>query len=170
MQQELGLEQLRNDKIKALGFVGYNLYVDGALTFPEINGIAEEVKGILGKILALRGNFGDINEIRRQEEMLDTKLTELGCICYNLYIDKKLFNDNLLSLCDAISSINFDINNVPEAMSQAENDEEEDEQNDELYGIRSEEMEPIPMHFKQCICGYRNKPEANFCGKCGTKL
>lgn len=183
MQREQGyiLEQSRNDKIKNLGFLCYNLYVDGVMAFPEMNVIVDDIKKTLNYMSALKQNNIDANYLQMQETALYEKLTELGCVCYNLYVDSRLFNNKVLSLCDAISSINYEITNGLKASSQYE------------YSITCEEpkefasekrnstqsrlkvtcpygMEPIPADFKRCMCGYRNKSEARFCGKCGAKL
>ena len=95
MSQDYGyiLEQSRNDKIKTLGFLCYNLYVDGVMVFPEMNGIVEDIKKTLNYLLVLRQNNIDANYLHMQETTLNEKLTELGCICYNLYVDSKLFNN-----------------------------------------------------------------------------
>lgn len=182
MQQEHEyiLRQSRNDKIKALGFLCYNLYVDGVLIFPEMNGIVNDIKRTLNNLLALRQNNIDANYLKTQETALNEKLTELGCVCYNLYVDSKLFNNQVLSLCDSISLINHEITNAlsapqykyPSSFEMPENyiDEKRNVTQSKLKVTCPYGMEPIPPDFKKCVCGYRNKSEARFCGKCGAKL
>lgn len=179
MQQEDMLEQSRNDKIKSLGFLCYNLYTDGVMVFPEMNGIVDDIKKTLNYLLLLRKNNIDSNYLQMQETALDEKLTELGCVCYNLYVDSKLFNNKVLSLCDSISSINHEITNGLNTSRQYQIGEEEmstpacEKRNvtqSKLKITCPYGMEPIPADFKKCICGYRNKSEARFCGRCGAKL
>lgn len=183
MQQEHEyiLEQSRNDKIKTLGFLCYNLNVDGVMAFPEMNEIVDDIKKTLNNLLALRQNNVDANYLQMQESTLNEKLTELGCVCYNLYVDSRLFNSKVLSLCDSISSINNEITNGLKFSSQHEYPSSNDEPLNSVSEKRNVTqsklkvtcpygMEPIPANFKRCMCGYRNKSEARFCGKCGAKL
>lgn len=177
-ENEAVLEQSREDKIKALGFLCYNLYVDGVMTFPEMNGTVDDIKKRLDYILTLRQNNSDSEYVNTQETELNGKLTELGCTCYNLYIDSKLFNNEVLSLCDSISSINHEIKNGLSVSARYEYQPEKEKSVSENKNTTQSKlkvscpygMEPIPTNFKKCICGYRNKPEARFCGKCGAKL
>lgn len=175
------LEQSRSDKIKTLGFLCYNQYVDGVMVFPEMNGIVNDIRQTLNYMLALRENNMDVKYLYMQEASLNEKLIELGCICYNLYVDSKLFNNQVLSLCDAISSINHEITNGLQASSHYEYPSSYEEP---VKPVREKKsvtqsklkvtcpygMEPIPVGFKRCMCGYRNRPEARYCGKCGAKL
>ncbi len=184
MQQEYEyiLEQSRNDKIKTLGFLCYNLYVDGVMTFPEMNEIVNDIKKTLNYLLVLRQNNINPEYLKMQETTLNEKLTELGCICYNLYVDSKLFNNKVLSLCDSISSINHEIVNGLKAPVQTDNDlynyqEPRRPKNEHKNTTQSKlqitcpyGMEQIPSDFKRCACGYRNRPEAKYCAKCGAKL
>ena len=123
---------------------------------------------------------------------MDDKILELGCICFNAYIDRKLFNNQILELCDDISLINSEIikglNDSELCDEQGafephdETEENTEENNDIKVDVdkstvanKTEEdypykMEVIPANFKRCRCGYRNRPEAVFCGKCGSKL
>ncbi len=175
------LEQSRNDKIKALGFLCYNLHVDGTMFFPEMNEMVDDIKKTLNYLLALRQSNSGAEYLQIQEKRLNEKLVELGCICYNLYVDNKLFNSEILSLCNSISSINREITDGLKVASQQENlsgFEESKRSVKENKNVTQSKlkitcpygMEPIPANFKRCICGYRNKPEARFCGKCGAKL
>lgn len=176
-ENESVLQNARNEKIKSLGFLCYNLYVDGVMVFPEMNGIVDEIRKTLGYLVFLRRNNMNFDYIQLQEKELNEKLSELGCVCYNLYVDSRLFNSNVLSLCDSISTINHEITagfspSPQYAAAQCGDGGELSEKKLESglkvtcpYG-----MEPIPINFKQCVCGYRNKSEAWFCGKCGAKL
>ena len=180
-EHEYILEQSRNDKIKALGFLCYNLYVDGVMVFPEMNGIVDDIKITLNYLLMLRQETAETNYLHAQETSLNEKLNELGCICYNLYVDSKLFNSEVLSLCDTISSINHEITNGLSDTSHYEYPSSYEEPiqsvshkknttQSKLTVIYPYGMEPIPTDFKRCRCGYRNKHEAQYCGKCGAKL
>lgn len=184
MQQNNGyvLEQSRNDKIEALGFLCYNLYIDGSMTFPNADEIVDGIKADLNFLLTLRKNDINPSYLQMQEDSLNEKLIELGCICYNLYIDNKLFNNKVLSLCDSISSINHEIANglVPSArvdygsqnhmeMNNAEGEYKNTTQS-KLKITCPYGMEQIPVNFKRCRCGYRNRNDAKYCAKCGAKL
>lgn len=184
-EHEYILEKSRDDKIKALGFLCYNLYVDGVMVFPEMNDIVDSIQKLLNQLLVLRQGSGESGYIHMHEVYLDEKLTELGCICYNLYVDSKLFNHKILALCDSISSINHEITNglktssADMLYSPSYRDSEEpkvlrqpdiDNRHKKFDVNCPYGMEPIPVDFKKCQCGYRNKPEARFCGKCGAKL
>ncbi len=180
-EQEDILEQSRNEKIKALGFLCYNLYIDGVMAFPEMNEAVGDIKRTLNCLLTLRQYNTDTNYLHMQEDGLNDKLTELGCICYNLYVDSKLFNNKILSLCNSISSINYEIADGLKTFSQEEYPSSYEELQKPITERRNVTqsklkvtypygMEPIPVNYKQCVCGYRNKSEARFCGKCGAKL
>lgn len=180
-KHEYILEQSREDKIKNLGFLCYNLYVDGIMVFPEMIDMGEDIEHALKHLLYLRKNKVDANYVYMQETALNEKITELGCICYNLYVDSKLFNNKVLSLCNSISSINSEIANSLDFSLKCEypsSCEEPKSPTDKKRNVTQSKlkitcpygMEPIPYDFKRCVCGYRNKSEARFCGKCGAKL
>lgn len=156
---ESDLEKSRSEKIKSLGFLCYNLYVDGAMAFPEMNDHIGIIRGAMKSLMELRKDEINVASSKLQEINLDEKLLELGCICYNLYIDKKLFNNELLSICDSISEISKELRANELGIASEEPD------NNCPYG-----MEPIPENYKKCKCGYRNRPIAKFCGKCGELL
>ena len=181
------LKQSRNDKIKALGFLCYNLYIDGVMTFPEMTGLVDDVKNAIGSLLLMRQNSIDAENLLLREKNLNDKLTEIGCICYNLYVDRRLINNSVLSLCDSISSINHEIASgisadIPDFISESfgetdgtdelpsSSQENKNTTKSRLKVIYPYGMEPIPENYKECRCGYRNISEAVFCGKCGRKL
>ena len=192
------LEQLRSDKIKSLGFLCYNLYVDGAMKFPEMGETADDIGKILNHMTDVRKSNPGADYLQKQEDVLTEKLTDLGCICYNLYIDRKLFNNKVLSLCDNIASISSEIANgltivrqddyeaesvmeppIPEYRKETEYKKESEYKMAAEHESMTESdlkakypygMEPIPAGFKKCRCSYRNRHEAKFCAKCGAKL
>ncbi len=179
MTNEYTLEQSRNDKIKTLGFLCYNLCVDGVMNFSEMVVLVNAIKEELNYLLELRNHNATSDFQKLQEENLNEKLTELGCICYNLYVDNKLFNNNLMLLCDSISTINQELIDSLKTDNQSDFNDVNSEKSDNEYRNATESrlkvtcpygMEPIPVNFKQCICGYRNRSEAKYCGKCGAKL
>lgn len=180
-KREYILEQSREDKIKSLGFLCYNLYVDGIMVFPEMNDMGKDIDQALKHLFFLRKNNFDANYVYMTETSLNEKITELGCVCYNLYVDNKLFNNKVLLLCNSISSINSEIANGWDFSLKCEypsSCEEPKSPNDKKRNVTQSKlkitcpygMEPIPYDFKRCTCGYRNKSEARFCGKCGAKL
>ncbi len=184
MEQDNGyvLEQSRDDKLKMLGALCYNLYIDGVMIFPEMNETVNDIKNVLTYLLVLRKNNINADYLKIQESGLSEKIQELGCICYNLYVDSKLFNSKVLSLCDSISSINHEIKNGLEAASQGSSEVQEREDLKKMKGeyrnvtksklkvICPYGMEPIPINYKKCACGYKNRASAKYCGKCGAKL
>lgn len=180
-EDEYVLEQSRKDKIKDLGFLCYNLYVDGAMGFTEIRELVKNIKDKFNEITVLRKNNVGSDYLKMQEFELNEKLVELGCVCYNLYVDNRLFNNKVLSLCDSICSINHEMTNgfkVSEQYEYPESCENPELLFDERKNVTQSKlkvtypygMEPIPTDFKKCLCGYRNKSIARFCGKCGAKL
>lgn len=175
------LEATRIDKIKDLGFIGYNLYVDGIMSFPEMYTACAEIKSAINSISALRRRSEGHDTIGMQERRLDAKLIELGCVCYNLYVDNRLFDGRVLSLCGSISTINSQISAIPQQPDRSQvasyGQTEENALSEEKNVTQSKMkitcpygMEPIPEGFKRCVCGYRNRPDAKFCGKCGARL
>lgn len=167
------LEKARSDKIKSLGFLCYNLCVDEAMAFPEMNGAVAEIRKSLGRLMELRESNAGGEYVKLQEAALDERLTELGCICYNLYVDGKLFNSGVLALCDSISAINGEI-----ALPQRKRVRSEQRGDKSASGVTSSKlkincpygMEPIPTRCKPCGCGYRNRFDAKYCARCGARL
>ena len=274
------LDKKREDALKNLGFLGYNLYIDKRLTFGEMTAVVAEIKEAMARIQTFRQSEMHAAGLKAQEQLLDDKIMELGFMCYNFYIDKKIFNDEMLKVCEEIDGINNEIANdsgageilpsiIPEeepapaveeseplagaaAMPEGEDSlcapdlfpateaaveelntppvadystppvadystppvadystppvadystppvadystppvadystppvadysadaqaapAESIENWGQVMGDESTEgMEPIPEDFKRCMCGYKNKPYANFCGKCGARL
>lgn len=182
------LEGSRNDQVRALGFLCYNLYADGAAVCPNMDGMVEEIKKNVTALFAEKQTDRNDNRLYSQEKNLNDQLMALGLLCYNLYVDRKLFHHQVQSLCDSISSINQEIagrtGTSPETEKERNNSETVNDSSgyeetvaEKKHGTQSKlkvtcpyGMEPIPVHFKQCICGYRNQSEARFCGKCGAKL
>lgn len=177
------LEQSRMEKLNVLGILCYNLYTDGIFSFPEMYGLVDDIKTKMTYLMLLKQKNEALEVIQQQEEALMGRLTELGCFCYNYYIDGKFVNKDILSLCDSISTLSQRIRTarsvqkpvsdmqapcgqpVQSAQPTSEHMSVSTSQENVPYG-----MEPIPIHYKQCVCGYRNKEEAWFCGKCGSKL
>ena len=146
------MEQSRSDKIKTLGFRCYNLYIDGIMDIPEIMQTASEIKTTIEHLMVIRNDDSNVDFKKRYEDQLNEKLEGLGYLCYNLYVDNRIFNTELSILCQSIDSVNEDI-----AKDKYEDD-------------CCDRMEPIPFEFKICLCGYKNRGEAKFCAKCGRKL
>lgn len=152
------LKLSRRENVRSLGFLCYNLYTDGLMNFSEMDDIVKEIKWLSDYVADLKNSGDNKAYAEFQEKKLDEKLMELGCICYNLYVDRKLFNNELLSLCDSISSLNKEL--VSETA---------DDKNKTASGFGL--LEPIPLNYKKCsVCGYKNRAEAKYCGKCGKKL
>lgn len=113
-------------------------------------------------------------------------------------MDGKLFNEKLVTLCQSITDINNKIVQasqpfIPAAQENAEsipsyappapaeiiNNTPADAAPNFQAEVMPENnfavscppgMEMIPPNYKQCFCGYKNRAEANYCGKCGSKL
>ena len=180
----------RIEKLKSLGFLGYSLYIDGTLTLPEMSNTIIDIK----RLLSAPGN-GFHTTYVVNEAAVNEKLTELGCVCYNLYVDKRINNVNveLTSLCELISSINRQIYVQPQVaeplpLTVATSSTAEEIAPTMAESMTAEEIAPtaaepvtapaqcppgfelIPTNPKICLCGYKNSQRANFCGKCGLKL
>ncbi len=173
-------EKARTEKLKDLGLLCYNLYVNKAFSSVEINRAAGNIKDQMTSLMLAQNAGRDETSIRRLEDGLNGMLTELGCFCYNSYVDGKPLHPGLLSVCrsfaaSSIQSVNGKNDNgandsgaeTIDASDRAVSDQAEES----FESSSSYEMEPIPVNFKLCpSCGYRNKNEAWFCGKCGAKL
>ncbi len=159
---EFALEQSRSNKLKQLGLLCYNNIIDGTITFPEMAYSAEEIKKTFMTLTEQRRNAGGAEKL---EQRLDYMLSGLGCVCFNMYVDKKLFPDKILALCGSISDINHELKMKDEAPAPRDTEKETGLKVNCPYG-----MEPIPVNFKLCGCGYRNRSEARYCAKCGAKL
>jgi len=176
------LNTSRSDKIVALGYLCYNLCIDGTIKFPEMTGVVKELKKAMDYLIVLRGNNADNDYLKAQEDNINKMLTELGCICYNLYNDKKLVNRDILNLCDSIASINreislknaADIEFIPKQLYQDAQIVDEVSSKPRKTGKMDTSipkgMEPIPLNNILCICGYRNRFDAVYCARCGVKL
>lgn len=163
--------------VKELGFLCYNMVVDGRFDFPEMKAKADLVKGELGRLMHLRNSTANIYEIESAEDKLKENINELGFICYNLYVDGKLNSFEVKQLCEDISSLM--VKDIPGSNEFEANLTEGDfmqnyQFSDEKDNFESPVMpfglEDIPDDYKECLCGYKNISEANFCGRCGKKL
>ncbi|MBE7051378.1 MAG: hypothetical protein E7395_02245 [Ruminococcaceae bacterium] len=178
------LKTIRDGNLKTLGSLCYSLCEDGVMVFSEMTDIVTQIKKSLNFLSVLRGNDNISKDyLKLQETELDKMLTELGCICYNLYNDKKLVNRDVLILCDTIMNINgrmmdesieadtfvdkaIDFNleaSMPETS-------DEEQPNRKLKVTCPAGLEPIPVNYKKCSCTYHNRHDAIYCARCGTKL
>lgn len=180
MQDDIrkSLETERVDVIKNLGYLCYNLHIDGAIAFPEMKMLVDEIKQCINSSRS-SDNSANIVLLNAQQARLEEKISELGCICYNLYVDKKLLNEKILNLCIALSSINGRIvsgngmltDNIRERVNSGNEPISETNNVYDKFKVNCPYgMEPIPANYKRCVCGYRNRPEAVYCGRCGAKL
>lgn len=187
------LDGMRNDKIKDLGYLCYNMFIDGTNISPEFRNLVLDMHNYILYIKALRREHQfDIN-LSLYEGKLNEKAMELGCLYFNMYIDNKVYSDRAAELCNSISSLNQMICSKPtqaaNGMKPSPYDAYEvQESNNKYSSIWDKEkknkvtsqrklkisspygMEPIPTNFKKCSCGYRNYSFARYCGKCGAKL
>ena len=189
------LNSMRSDKIKDLGYLCYNMAVSGSDMLPEFGNLIHDIHKCIQYINALRESNRKDFQTAYYENMLDDKAMELGCLYFNMYVDKKVYSDKAAELCGSISNLNHminiggidrDISDYSEALGKNPHrpkvTEERYTQEQDFY--RSAEpasqerikinvpygMEPIPTDFKRCRCGYRNRSIAKYCGKCGAKL
>lgn len=223
-EYKYSLEEVRKDKLKALGIVCYNLYIDRLVVLSETENSIISTKNIFEKYMLVNRTKENLGLLNVYEAKIEEKLVNIGCICFNLYVDARLFDERLASGCREIASINYEINceanykkvqasrkvqsasdnlkqdnlsksqNIPKRKAettctaedthtsqiqnqnkskrkkiQTKNQTKIQTQNDFNAHIPYG-MELIPAGFKKCICSYKNKPEARFCGKCGAKL
>ncbi|MCH5185842.1 MAG: zinc ribbon domain-containing protein [Oscillospiraceae bacterium] len=195
MEQAYGydLEQSRIEKIKTLGLLCYNLYIDGVIVFAGMNETVDSISNSLDYLLMLRQNNSNEVYLKTQESSLNEKLENLGLDCYNLYVDRKLLDNRILTLCASISELNLELNkeitytgssapyddfdhphgyrglyNYRNAVNSA--DEYDRTSHYKLKITCPSGMEPIPFDFKKCTCGYKNRSDAKYCARCGAKL
>lgn len=189
------LEKERMDRLKELGYLCYNLSLGN-------NSISEYETTInVMRTYAFNMTSGRVNnredDLLRYSEMLNEKATELGCACFNRYIDNELTSGGMMELCASISEINSKIaaaneqfydrfNDVTPTAPEAGQDSMEyngmPPEGSIVFSVNSKNphsdlrinypygMEPIPTNAKICACGYRNRSYAVYCGKCGAKL
>jgi len=175
------LKNARTDKIVDLGFLCYNLYIDGTIKFPEMTELVKKLKKMMDYLVILRKNNSDDEFLKTQEDGINKMLTELGCVCYNLYNDKKLVNCDILNLCDSIASLNQEISlknaaDIEFIPKQLYHDTQIADEEAKITNLKkrntsiTDGMERIPLNNILCICGYRNRLDAIFCARCGVKL
>lgn len=156
----LELEQLRDEKLNSLGLICYNQYIDGTMAFSEMNEPVAEIRWLLEQLMELRKDELNAAAIKYNEIQLKEKLTALGCICYNLYVDGRMMSSDIAFICNEVSGFSKEL---------AEKDQtpaESDETKETPYVT-----ETILESKKICNeCGFENRSYAKFCGKCGMKL
>lgn len=164
MQQtaEYKLEQFRNDRLEQLGLLCYNYVIDGITSFPQLSLLARTIHDNFHLLTKWRRNkaVGE-DAVRDMEIRISELLREMGCVCFNLYIDQKLYSSDVLALCSAISELNRELEHVRQTPMNVSTP---------LSASYPYGMEPIPVNYRSCKCGYRNRPEARYCARCGAKL
>lgn len=178
--QETTMPKLREDRVKELGIQCYNLYCDSEIWDTAICEKVSEISNCYKYLSYLRDSnlYYDCYSI---EEKLIMQIKDLGCMCYNSYVDHKLIHYKMLLFCDMIFAITQEIEKSNNSFSgyYSSTDtantsilikEKKYTTHSKLKITYPEGMEPIPTDFKMCVCGYRNKPSARFCGRCGAKL
>lgn len=179
------LEKMRDEKAKELGYICYNISVDNKGVFKELLEDINCIKEYFSKISMFKKNGIAEKYITQYMESADDKAMEIGYLCFNMYVDKKLDFENMTNICEEISEISKAIYNAKNNGGNMENVSNNDygkyeaANNAEAYSNKnnkeskidnSVKIEPIPNDFKQCLCGYKNKKIALYCGKCGLKL
>jgi hypothetical protein len=242
------LEKKRIENLKNLGYMCFNLLIgnDNAASTDFVNKMYE-MKGCFNRIELLRRTGTNPESIARYLKTLDDKAVEMGCLCYNSYVDRNSANKNISDYCITISELNNKILNEknlvkedksafydlprsevytdkePQIENKTENKIENKTVNNGFENVKSNNvvnnttnlnneekvglnnnsamsgadsvsgapvknnteenkgvqkikvdypygMEPIPVNAKVCVCGYRNREYARFCGKCGAKI
>lgn len=224
-EYKYSLEEVRKDKLKTLGVICYNLYIDRLVVLPETENTIISIKNILEKYLQVKRTKENLGLLNVYEAKIAEKLVKIGCICFNLYVDARLFDERLVSGCREIATINYKINceanykkvqasrnmqatgsnlkqhnlnksqNIPNRKAETIDTVDVNTYTNQNKSKRKKKqtqtqtknptktqtqiefqasvpygMEPIPIDYKKCMCGYKNKSEARFCGKCGAKL
>lgn len=171
------LEKERMERLKELGYLCYNI----SLSDETMSDFGSTINGMRACAVNMMGNGAVGKDSENCDTILDKWAVELGCACFNEYIDKKLMSGGMAEICDSIASINLRIteyiklngekpcggaSQIEDSVAAAGNVHAHSELRVNYpYG-----MEPIPTNAKQCSCGYRNRAYAVYCGKCGTKL
>ena len=189
------LEKERIDRLKDLGYLCYNLSLG--------NNTMSDFETTINVMRTYASNMtnGRINNRRedlvKYSEMLNEKAAELGCACFNRYVDKELTSGGMMELCASISEINNKIAAANEQLYDGQDDMMQYTpeaaqsgveynsmlpENNIVFSVNNKNpnsdlrmnypygMEPIPINAKICVCGYRNRSYAVYCGKCGAKL
>lgn len=182
------LEYELNDKLKSLGFLCYNKYVDSVVVISGVDELLSKIKNDFYRYSMLRNDNADEESIREQEEQMSSDLIELGCACFSIYVDGRMENLEFIPLCEDVSFLSSQIANarlnqpMDTPVESSQNDGQSivfdssfgnneviadnvDSENNCPYG-----MEPIPKNFIKCSCRYKNREDAVFCAKCGTKF
>ena len=189
------LEEERIERLKELGYLCYNLSL-GSDVMSDFETTINVMRACANNMTHVNGGASDLLSYR---EMLDEKAAELGCACFNRYIDKELLSGGMLEICASISELNSRIANsaqqpedeqkaavtyTPECW-QTNDDLEYDnlkQKSEVVFSVSDSNhhsdlrmnypygMEPIPTNAKICTCGYRNREYAVYCGRCGVKL
>lgn len=145
-------KETREEKIRSLGFMCYNLNIDGEMAFPEVEEVSVDINKTLENIKMLRGSGIDESRIKVYEDELNGYLVEMGTICCEVYRDNELYNTQLIDMCREIEG-DIEVLNAQPPID---------------YNVSAE---PVSADYKECPgCRYKNKPIAKFCGMCGTRL
>lgn len=189
-------DAILNEKLTELGYLCYNVAVDNKGFIPQARDNINLMKSCFDYILILRKNSLNSTLAQKYEMFLDDQAAELGRMCFNLYVDKKIYAVQIGQMCNLISDISkelysdkstvsvndeIDIENSKVIISSSEVDFKNEEMDNYDRKHHSKEkndfkmtlpygMEMIPVDAKVCKCGYRNRSIAKYCGKCGAKL
>lgn len=166
------LEQSRMEKLRELGFVTYNLSVNGEPLPPAQRKIVWQMRDCVG--LERKPHLGErqSKQGHLDQEELNEKAIELGVLRFNDAVDRGYGSEQSDILLAELHRINQEILqwkcDAPEEA--AEEYPVSEENADASEEMTSWELERIPDNYKACACGYCNRSCARFCGKCGAKL
>jgi len=102
-------ESTRQEKLSELGFVCYNRYSDGVIRSPYFKDAYYNIRTAADKLLVARYQMRSPDLTYKYEERLRNELLELGCLCFSLYIDGKITDAHVSSVCENIKQLNLTI-------------------------------------------------------------
>jgi len=162
------LNAQRDEKIKNLGYLCYNLVIDSAISAPEFAAPVGRMQNLMTK-LAICRSAGAESEAQQYEAALDDGAMQLGCLYFNMHIENRVNYAPADGLCVFIAEMSKAIMNKSNDNDVVTEEKPPAEENE--FRVNTPlGMEPIPQGYRRCRCGYRNPAFANYCGKCGAKL
>ncbi|MGN0163799.1 MAG: hypothetical protein ACI4EA_09540 [Candidatus Ornithomonoglobus sp.] len=168
MKEDFRMQSVMDDCAKQMGFECYNLCRNSGKISMTAKKLIVEIDEIFARVFTARRN-GDAYHENVFSDKLNEKLTELGYECYNLGVSNRLPSPAMAEDFKKMQSIVKGVfsNKSPETEPEPLLEEPEIQPDD----FREEPLwDDIPQDGIQCVCGYINNKEWNYCKNCGTKL
>ncbi len=168
MNEDFGMQSVMDECAKQMGFECYNLCCGSDKISTAAKKLINEISGLFPKVFSARKN-GDTYHENLFSAQLNNKLTELGYECYNLGVNNRLPSTRMAGDFEKMQGIVkgvFSKNSIKTAQGN-----EIEEPGIEPDSSREEPLwDDIPQDGIQCVCGYINNKEWNYCKNCGTRL